>query len=145
MTITNIRIATFVFIISSIFSSCAEEEPKIIPDVYVRFSINLSLPQFNSLTVQGNSIIYPNEGYDNNGVIIFRYTQDDFLAFDATCPQHITRSTAILLNDEETLGTAICPHCETTYSFFNFGQANKGYPLKRYQAILSGGYVHVNN
>ncbi|MFP4556724.1 MAG: hypothetical protein ACLFNU_07625 [Bacteroidales bacterium] len=138
-------ILLLIFGLSFFVFSCTEEEPTIVPDVYVNFSINLDLPQYNSLKSIQNSIIERNRGYDDNGVIVYRYSHEDFLAFDATCPQHITKSVAVVLDEEGTSGTATCPHCETTYSFFNFGQADSGHPLKRYQATFQGMFVQVSN
>jgi hypothetical protein len=126
------------------FFSCVEEEPKIIPDVYVNLKIYLEYPQFTDLQVTGNAIIYPNEGYNDNGVIIFRLSPEEFLAFDATCPQHIEENTAIAIDSDE-FATGKCPHCNTTYSFLNYGQASSGYPLKRYKTTYSGGYVYITN
>lgn len=128
-----------------IFTSCTEEEPTIVPDVYVNFSINLDLPEYNTLRSIQNSIIEPDRGYNNNGVIIYRYSHEEFIAFDASCPQHITKSVAVVLDEVGTSGTATCPHCKTTYSFFNFGQADNGYPLKRYQTTFQGSFVQVSN
>ncbi len=126
------------------FASCVEEEPKIVPDVYLNITINLNLPEYTDILVPGNAVLYPNEGYDNNGIIVYRHTQDEFIAFDATCPQHIEQSTAIEI-DKEDFATGKCPHCNTTYSFFNFGQASSGYPLKRYRTTLNGSYLYIGN
>lgn len=142
---TKIRLASVVFGFAILFSSCVEEEPTIIPDVYVNFNISLDLPQYNALNSVNNAVKVPNYGYDENGVIVYRFTLDEFLAFDATCPQHIEKSTSIDLDDGGAAGTATCPHCQTTYSFFNFGQASKGYPLKRYKVSVNGSFLNISN
>lgn len=144
MRITKITIALVISIIISLFS-CVEEEETIVPDVYVNFNISIDLPQYNALNSVNNAVKVPNEGYDNNGVIVYRFTLDEFLAFDATCPQHITNSTSIDLDDNGSAGTATCPHCKTQYSFYNFGQASSGYPLKRYNVNQSGTFLNVKN
>jgi hypothetical protein len=143
MNITKLGI--FSLLISAFLSSCIEEEPKIVPDVYVNFTINLDLPEFIALKSINNAIKKSYEGYDNNGVILYRYTLDEYIAFDATCPQHIETSTSISLDEGGVAGTATCPHCNTTYSFFNFGQASSGYPLKRYRTNLRGTMLDVFN
>ncbi|PKP39247.1 MAG: hypothetical protein CVT98_02545 [Bacteroidetes bacterium HGW-Bacteroidetes-15] len=144
MRITKITLAFITLGLVSLFS-CVEEEEIIVPNVYVNFNISLDLPQFVALNSVNNSVKVPDEGYDDNGVIIYRFTLDEFLAFDATCPQHITISTSINLDDNGAAGTATCPHCQTTYSFFNFGQASSGYPLKRYKVKQSGSFLNVTN
>jgi nitrite reductase/ring-hydroxylating ferredoxin subunit len=145
MSSTKIVFTLIFATIISVFSSCVEEEPVIVPDVYVYIRINLDLPQYNHLKSINNALKINNEGYNNNGVIVYRLSQDDYYAFDATCPQHINVSTSINLDDSGSGGGATCPHCNTTYSFFNYGQANNGYPLKRYKVSLSGIYLTVSN
>jgi hypothetical protein len=125
-------------------TSCVEEEPKVVPDVYVNFRIDLDLPEFIELKAPGNAIVYSNEGYHKNGVIIYSYSIDEFFAFDATCPQHVEESTAIAIV-EDGFYTGKCPHCNTTYSFHNWGQASSGYPLKRYKTTLSGSFLYITN
>ena len=142
---TNIALLMLVFAITFPLVSCVEEEPKIVPDVYVNFTINLELPQFIARKSVNNSVLIAREGYADNGVIIYRYSPDEYLAFDATCPQHIEDNRAVTLDDAGTAGTATCSKCSTKYFFFNFGQASSGYPLKRYRVALSGSYLTVSN
>jgi hypothetical protein len=127
-------------------SSCYDEEPIIVPDTHVNFTINLELSQYIDLKVEGNSYKILYEGYNDNGVILFRNIQpinspEAFLAFDATCPQHFEISASI--NIDGRVGT--CPHCNTTYFFEMNGYPNKGYPLKRYRTILNGTMLTVRN
>ena len=145
MSRANIAILAVVWAITIPFSSCVEEEPLIVPDVYVNITINLELPQYIALKSINNALLIPNEGYADNGVVIYRYSPDEYLAFDATCPQHIETSWAITLDENGYAGTATCTHCNTSYTFFNFGQASEGYPLKRYRVSLSGLYLTVSN
>ncbi|HZJ73597.1 MAG TPA: hypothetical protein VFC87_02220 [Perlabentimonas sp.] len=136
----KILLATLVFFIFS----CVDEAPRIVPDVYVQFSINMELPQYTSLKNAGNALIVPNQGYNRHGVIIYN-SFDDFLAFDATCPQHIENPTAVVLDDEGAAGTATCPECKVVYSFFENGLPSKGYPLKTYVVTKSGSFLYVAN
>jgi len=145
MSSTKIALTLIIATIISVFYSCTEEEPVIVPDVYVYFTINLDLPQFNHLKSINNAVKVNNEGYNNNGVIVYRLSYDDYYAFDATCPQHVNVSTSVTLDDSGSGGGATCPHCSTTYSFFNYGQASNGYPLKRYKVNLSGNLLTVSN
>lgn len=125
-------------------NGCVEEEPIIVPYVHVDFSIDLRLPQYSPLNAFNNAIIVGGYGYNNNGVIIYRLNLEEFYAFDATCPQHIEKSTAVTLDDNDP-GYAICPHCQVTYELMNYGQASKGYPLKRYRTYLNGNILRVYN
>lgn len=141
----NSKVLLFVLSFTLFATSCIEEEPRIVPDVYVNFTINLALPQFSALNSINNAVKVANYGYNKNGVIVYRFNLDEFLAFDATCPQHIERNTSITLDDEGAAGTATCSHCSTTYSFFNYGQASAGYPLKRYNVRVNGYMLTVSN
>lgn len=143
MRLAKITIYLSLLITLLTFWSCVKEEPVVVPDVYVNFSINLLLPQYSDLNAPGNAIIIANVGYKGNGVIIYRLNLEEFFAYDATCPQHINKSKAVTLNDDPS--NATCPHCETTYSFLNFGQASKGHPLKKYSVSLSGSFLNVYN
>ncbi len=120
--------------------SCTKEQEVIVPDVFVDFTINIQM--YNELQAINNAVIIPNEGYGRNGVIIYRLNLEEFLAFDATCPQHIGNSTGTKIDDSDP-GYATCPHCGTTYSFMNFGQASEGHPLKRYKVHVSGYLLRV--
>ena len=132
----KILLVFMTFGIFSLFSSCVDEEPNIIPDVYVDIYVNLSLPQFFMLNSINNAVKIPNEGYDKNGVIVYRLGLEEYLAFDATCPQHVQVSTSVNLDNNGTEGSATCPHCSTTYSFPYYGQASKRYPLKSYKVSV---------
>ncbi len=120
------------FILLYLPIGCVKEEKQIIPDVSVDFSINLNLPNYNVLSNPNVAIKYPGVGYNRNGVIVYRYSLDEFYAFDATCPQHIDVSTSINLDQNGTSGTATCPHCNTIYYLVS-GGTSKGYPLKKYR------------
>ncbi len=134
---------------------CTEEEPLIVPDVPVNLQINLLLPEFSALNAIGNAVIIngyaggSQNGYDNNGIIVYRRldnsTSEPFFAFDATCPQHIEISTAVILDDGGFAQTATCPHCNTVYNLENFGYPTTGYPLKRYRTSVSGNMLYVSN
>lgn len=124
---------------------CINDQQQIVPNVNVDVYINLDLPQFSFLGSINNAIIYPNAGYNRNGVIIYRNSTDEFSAYDATCPQHIETKTAVKLDDNGAGGQATCPHCKTIYYFYDYGRASKGYPLKRYNVNKSGNTVYVYN
>jgi len=125
--------------------SCVKEEEQIIPDVYVDFSINLNLPSYSALGSPNIAQKISSYGYKKNGVIVYRYSLDEFYAFDATCPQHINTPTSINLDQNGEVGTATCPHCNTKYYLITRGTSN-GHPLKTYRTFFNGrDEVHVFN
>jgi len=124
------KIAKLLVIAASFFlpSSCGEDEPEIVPDVPVHIEFYLNEPFYNNITVP----------------IVFRLNQEEIVAFDATCPQHIAVNASVAL-DENGSGTATCPHCHTVYYFYNNGYPTKGYKLKSYQVSFRGDLVGIYN
>ena len=133
-----------ILILVFISSSCTDDEPEIIPDVYVNFQFSIYEPGYNNLTVIYGATKKEYEGYDNNGVIVFRSDLNEYKAFDATCPQHITISTSVNLNENGS-GKATCPHCQTVYYLMNNGYPANGYRLKQYRTSSNGEFVSVFN
>lgn len=132
-------------ILSGLLFGCSDSQNQIIPYVNVTIEVNLQLPSFNPLNSVNNAVLYPNEGYNHNGVIIYRNSTDEFTAYDATCPKHIETKTAVVLDDNGSAGSATCPVCHTVYYFFNYGYPPKGYPLKQYKVTKSGDILYINN
>ena len=118
--------------------SCSKQEEQIVPYVRVNLTVNLQLPQFNALNSVNNAVLYEGVGYNQNGVIIYRNSTDEFTAYDATCPKHIETKTAVVLDDGGHAGTATCPNCSTVYRFFNYAYPSKGHPLKQYRVTMTG-------
>lgn len=135
----------YLVILSTLCFSCSEKDEQIVPYARVNITINLQLPQFIALTSVNNAIIYSNEGYNHNGVIVYRNSLDEFTAFDATCPKHIETKTAVILDGGAGSGQAKCPYCSTVYYFFNYAYPSKGYPLKRYNLTRSGDMLYIGN
>lgn len=142
---TKLVILLQIIILLSIPPGCVKEEEDVVPDVAVNFQINLDYPQFSSLNSVNNAILYSNEGYKRNGVIVYRFSLDEFFAFDATCPQHIETATAIILDRDGTAGSATCPECNTIYFFANMGYPAEGHSLKRYNVTFQGNILNVYN
>lgn len=59
-------------------------------DIRFQRNLNLSLPLYNQLNFVGGSILIPDIGI--RGVIIFNLSGNTFLAWEATCPNHIPES-----------------------------------------------------
>jgi len=126
------------FFITLLTFGCSNDQQQIVPYVDVHVTINLLFPQFVALNTINNAVIYPNEGFNGNGIIVYRNTNDEYTAYDATCPQHIETKTAVRLDDNGSGGQATCPHCQTIYYLSGYGFPSKGYPLQRYNVSQSG-------
>lgn len=133
--------------------SCKKSKYDVIPDVYVDFYINLNDPEFFDLNAPMNYKIITSAtnnwginsaGYDYNGIIVYRLT-DDFYAYDRTCPHDFAvNGKSIKLNVDGIY--AVCPECGTTYALPSFGTPASGigrYPLKNYKTSFNGQIVHV--
>lgn len=133
-----------IIVISFIASGCGNDEPEIVPDVYVNFDFSLQEPDYTNLNAIFGAKKKEGVGYNNNGVIVFRADQEEYKAFDATCPQHIETKTSIELNANGT-GKATCPKCNTVYYLMNSGYPANGYKLKQYRTIVNGNFIRVTN
>lgn len=153
----NLIIFILVFLTPFFLTSCSKEKNDVVPDVYIDFNISLNDPEFFNLTAPltsayvssaTNNIGIPAAGYGNNGVIIFRYIEDEFYAYDRTCPHDFkvnNKSVQVNIVDEI---YAICPECNTKYALPSFGTPASGigrYPLKNYKTSFNGLIVHVWN
>jgi nitrite reductase/ring-hydroxylating ferredoxin subunit len=156
----TIRPNLIIFIIILIFplfiTSCSKEKNDVIPDVYVDFNISLYDPEFyiltapltaDSVSASTNNIGSPAAGYDNNGIIIFRDGNDEFYAYDRTCPHDFkvnNRSVKVKIDGI----TAVCPDCGSIYQLAAYGTPSNGpsqYPLKNYKTSFNNPWVHVWN
>ena len=105
--------------------------------------INTSLPQYNHLTLPGNSLSLYSQGV--NGVVLY-FTGSDYTAFELTDPNHQLRTCSTLIVD----GIFATCGCEEagTYEILN-GLPVEGtvgeYPLKRYFVEVNGSIIRVYN
>jgi hypothetical protein len=137
--------------------SCKKEKNDVIPNVYTDFYISLNDPEFFILTAPLTSVYVSSStnnigvgaaGYNNNGLIIFRYTEDEFFAYDRTCPHDFkVNNKSVKINIVDDI-YAICPECSTKYALPGYGTPASGigrYPLKNYKTAFNGLVVHVWN
>jgi hypothetical protein len=140
-----------------IIASCTKDKNDVIPDVYVDFNISLNDPEFFILSAPLTSVYVSSStnniglsaaGYDSNGIIIFRNGDDEFLAFDRTCPHDFkVNNKSVRVNILDDI-YAVCPECGTKYGLPSFGTPASGigrYPLKNYKTAFNGLIVHVWN
>jgi hypothetical protein len=147
-----------IILISPLFiTSCSKDENDVIPDVYVDFNISLNDVEFSNLTApltsayvsaSTNNIGMAAAGYGNNGIIVFRYVEDEFLAFDRTCPHDFkVNNKSVRINIIDDI-YAICPECSTKYALPSYGTPASGigqYPLKNYKTGFNNPWIHVWN
>jgi hypothetical protein len=153
---SKIGIFLILIVFALISSSCKKNKNDVIPDVYVDFYIDLNDPEFFDLNAIGNADtvssatnnwgIY-SAGYDNNGIIVYRATLDEFYAYDRTCPyDYEVNKKSFKVKIDGIF--AVCPECATKYALPSFGTPYSGvgrYPLKNYKTYFNGQIVHVWN
>ena len=134
---TKIIYFLVIIILSVFFKGCKKDKMKsTIPYVYVNFSMRLDDPLFSALNAEGNSVMvtydYAQEysaGYDNNGIIVYRASIDEFYAFDATCPHDLDSISVAVDIDGSTVAT--CPVCSSRYILFNHGYPTDAGPSQK--------------
>ena len=86
-----------IILIIMIIKSCGKEPLERNPylvDVRFQREINLSLPLYNELNFVGGSILISDLGL--NGVIVFNLNGSNYLAWEATCPNHVPENCSAL-------------------------------------------------
>lgn len=138
-----------------IFVTCTKKKEEIIPNTYVNFTIRLVDPKFTDLHAIGNSVIITSEyagirsaGYDYNGIIVYRFSENEFYAFDRTCPFNIGKSISVITENASD-PIAECPECGSEYVLPSFAfPTEKGpsrVPLKQYNTNFDGVTISVYN
>ncbi len=124
-------------------SSCGKDEKEqgLIPNVYVNFELYPN--SINPIPV--STWIYVNDqGY--RGIIIYRYDQNTFLAYERTCPYDPEKSCAVVEADESSI-TAVDSCCMSRFLLTD-GSPYAGpatLPLKQYQTMYDGNILRVYN
>lgn len=138
-----------------IFVTCTKKKEEIIPNTYVNFTIRLDDPKFTDLHAIGNSIIITSEyagrssaGYDYNGIIVYRFSEDEFYAFDRTCPFNIDKSISVTTENASD-PIAKCLECSSEYVLpslaFPTEKGPSRVPLKQYNTNFDGVTISVYN
>ena len=117
-----------------------------ISDVAVNYQLNLNLPQYDDLRFVGGSAYVYQAGL--NGVLLFNLNGRNFLAWEATCPNHTPRTCSLL---ELTGVLAQCSCEDYQYSLAN-GQllngrenATTSYPMINYQVEVFDSFLTITN
>jgi len=144
---TTCKIARGLLILGSMFLlavSCKKEDQQTtIPYVYVSFSLNPNSTEYQSLnTVGGWETV--TGGY--NGILIYRKSIDEFVAFERACPYDPLKSGAQIKADNSGL-TCHCPVCKSGYTITD-GTPYEGpsrYILKQYATMYDGNILYISN
>lgn len=132
--------------------SCTREASDVVPDTYMNVTL-VNIPaqiRINQSMIITNTMVPVNNlGYDNNGIIVYRNSQDEYFAYDRTCTYHVEESIPVNLWTNPLF--AICPQCSTKYQLYWSGiPADEGpsvYPLKQYKTSYNPNTfeLHITN
>jgi nitrite reductase/ring-hydroxylating ferredoxin subunit len=138
---TKIRKILFVAL-CVFFAACNDEEPPL-PYVAVRdVYFNLNMPPYNTgleLPPTALKIKYREKGYNNNGLILVRKSENEFYAYDATCTRNI-REEATSLDVTDGGFNAHCSTCKAVYQIQSGAYERGGkYRLQEYRVNYNPG------
>jgi nitrite reductase/ring-hydroxylating ferredoxin subunit len=148
VSMTIIKKFSFVFLVPLVLIlGCGEENPEVfvdelpLPDPF-QLSLNLDLVSYQSLQFEKN-VILPDVGL--NGVIVVKRAENDYAAFERTCPYEPEKECSIVSMNA---GQQYL-ECECGNSFYNLS----GYPtnspsprkLREYYTSLSGRNLYIDN
>ncbi len=126
-------------------SSCGKDNKDgVIPYVYVNFSIYPNSTEYIDLNTVNNSV-YLTGG--NKGIIVFRKSADEFMAYDRTCPYDPDVKEAIIEVTQQGSLIAIDSCCGSKFLLTD-GSPIKGpatLPLKQYHTAYDGDILHIFN
>lgn len=109
-------------------------------DIKIDFSVTAAfIPQI------GTPYVRFGQGYNANGIVLFNYGQNQFRAFDLTCPTECLGAM-----DIDPSGIMTCKDCnneEISFTQYQTTYTGKSttYSLKEYFATLEGGVVRITN
>jgi len=122
--------------------SCKDENPYTIPYVVVNFYV---YPSGLDSDLGVSRFKYFSQ-YGFRGVMVYRMTSDQFLAYDRSCPYDSQNPLAIVAVDATGL-VAECPVCKSKYLLtdgYPFSGPTKN-PLIQYHTTYDGFKVYVSN
>ena len=142
----NIKTVFYVLLLPYLFSfSACDENKNPIPDVYVDIKINLSDNLYYDLQTVGG-YVYITGGV--NGIIIYRNSDDEFNAYERTCPYDPDCGRVTVAEGSFNAVDSLC--CKSEFSLLLDGAVSQGpaqFPLKQYNCIYdrNAQILHIKN
>ncbi len=138
----KINFFLFLLLAFSSFFSCSKDEDETIPYVYVNFYIQPNSTLYQKLNTVGGWE-YITGGY--NGIVVYRQSQDEFVAFDRACPHDYKDGCRIEV--ESSFTTTIDPCCGSRFLLHDGSPFNgpASVSLKQYRTNYDGNNLHISN
>lgn len=141
-----LRKSVFYIVFIVLLGSCSDQNNNDFPFAYVNITIDMQNPLYLGLQNVGESVIIPNEGYNNNGVIVYRSGIDEIKAYDCSCTFHDLYDCSIE-QSETSIVNAVCTCCDSKFELF-YGSVSVGpaiKPLKEYRTSFDGTFINIYN
>ena len=125
-----------------LFFHCGDSN-EYIQNVYVDIEIDLSLPEFSTLNIVGNSIFL--EG-GNKGIIIYSFSNYEYKIYDRNCSYEPSLSCSYIDSINSTI--AFCGCCSSAFLLDQDGSAANSpaiLPLKQYKYSLNNTMLYIYN
>ena len=126
-----------------LFGCSKDNDNSNIPLVNVNFTINTNNPAYNEEQVTGGGM-YLNGG--SRGLILYRYSNDEFRAFDRHCTYNSTSSCALVSVDNSNINAK--DDCCGSKFLITDGSVTQGpgnLPLKQYNTSFDGSVLRIYN
>lgn len=139
------------FFTLALFTTCSRDTAirnPYLTELGFRYTIDLNLPQFVLLNTIGNPVYIGSAGVGIRGVFVMNTGFDQFMAFEASCPNHAPNSCSTLKLDGQ---SAVCDCEGYTYSLFTGQLLNRPedgknyYDMLYYQTLRSGATIVISN
>lgn len=128
----------YLFIFICWFASVAAKAQAIFPEI----TVNLNYPQYQKLKLDGGYVYI--EGVGLKGIILYRASENVYLAYERACPQH--PATSAVQVDGSSL-FMIDRSCNSSFNFSD-GQPTGGpaqRPLIQYRVELNGTTLKISD
>lgn len=131
-------IASFLVLLSC---GSTDDGNSILPNVPVNVTLNLNLPSYQDLLIDGKAVFVPNHGI--KGIIVYRFSASNIVAWDAACP-HIPPSQCSTMALNGVLMVCSCDNSE--FSIIDGSpQSGTQYAARQYRVNKAGNSLTITN
>ena len=139
------KLHIFLFFLGlTVLMSCTKNQAHPVPNIPFHITIDINLPSYNALIGVGN-YAYVNGG--SKGIIIYRRSIDEFVAFDRHSPADVNGTCDPLIPDTNNYLTLLDPCSDAKFSLYD-GSPISGseFGLRQYQTFFNGSnLLRINN
>jgi nitrite reductase/ring-hydroxylating ferredoxin subunit len=115
----------------------------VIPNVLVDITVNINNPSYISLTAVGGWMYF---GGGSRGIVVYRYSTEQFNAFDRHCPHEPENTCGVLSVGSDNVSLN-CGCCASSFLLID-GSLQNGpavQPIRRYSTSFDGSILRIYN